>query len=600
MNQLLNLDYLAYLLRYLTTALYGFAAVGLMSYAIRALSRRYRKQFTGVRGFFLMTEDHLAEGKVQSFPLFYTTGIGRASSSDVQVKKKGVLRHHAQIFLFKGHWYIDKDSSNARIYVNQELVTQRRRLKHQDQIQIPGMLFTFIDERRSASESGVDFEATWTEEVLGLSFEKEKPGKTAIAFGLYCLVALFQLFAILPADLGNLKTLALSIAAMYVIIIIISAAIWQRLFRHFDLGIYLSLAMLSGFGLFMQIRLSLLNRTKPISWSAAEWYHFLQNDLLKQSIFYFVGILILPLAVFLISRTRLLEMIAPLCLFLTPGFYLVTRVFGKDVAGTGARLWMELPGGFTLQLTEFAKITFLIVLSYFFMTRPNLKRQLFFAVWAGVQFFLMMLMPDLGSMMILLPLTLLVFTVMTSEYLKTGILLTAGISVFGLAYRFMPYVRHRIHGWLTLWDEVNAQNDQIIRGLQAIARGGLFGAGPGSGEPRAIPLASSDMIFAFLTEEAGLITALSIVLLFMVIWVRGVTAFTAVRDAFSASLIFGISSYFFVEAAVVIGGATGLIPLTGVTLPFIARGGSSMLAKWILAAILLGLWNRREEGAYRK
>lgn len=599
MDQLFDLEYLAYLFRYLTALLYGLAAGGLMVYAGKALSKRYRRQFTGVRGFFLLTEGDFDQGKVQSFPLYYTTGIGRAASADIQVKKRGVLRHHAQIFLFKGNWFIDKDADNARIFVNQELLTERRMLRHEDQIRIPGMRFVFIDERHTASESGVDFEATWTEEVLGLSFEKEKPVKSAVCYGFYCAVALFQLFAILPSGLGELRTLALSIAAMYLILTAVFGQIWQRLFRHFDTGIYLALTMLSGLGLLMQVRLSLLNRTQPVSWSGREWFLFLRNDLIKQTAFYFIGMLILPVIVYIISRTRLLEIMAPFCLFITPALYLITRVLGKDVAGTGARLWLELPGGFTIQLTEFAKISFLIVLSYFFMTRPDLKRQLFFAFWAGVQFILMLLMPDLGSMMILLPITLLVFTVMTSEYLKTGILLTAGLSVFALAYQFMPYVRRRIHGWLTLWDEVNAQNDQIIRGLQAIARGGIFGIGPGAGEPRSIPLASSDMIFAFLTEEAGLLTALSVVLLFMVIWVRGVTAFTAVRDAFSASLILGISSYFFIEAAVVIGGVSGLIPLTGVTLPFIARGGSSMLAKWFLAAILLGLWNRREEGAYR-
>ena len=212
---------------------------------------------------------------------------------------------------------------------------------------------------------------------------------------------------------------------------------------------------------------------------------------------------------------------------------------------------------------------------------------------------LMLWMPDLGSMMLLLPVTLLVFNVMTSEYIKTAIILSGGIGIFALAYRILPYVRSRIHGWLTLWTEVNAQNDQIIRGLQAMAQGGLFGLGLGRAEPRAIPLASSDMIFSFLCEELGLLSGIALVMAFVVIWLRAAYAVTRIRDGFSCGLILAVSSAFFVEAAVVIGGCSGLIPLTGATLPFISRGGSSMMAKWILAGILLGLGNRREEERYK-
>lgn len=539
---------------------------------------------------------------IQSFPLYHTTGIGRAASSDIRIKKRGILRHHAQIYLYNGRWYLDRVSPDAKIQVNHEPLKRKKRLKHQDLISLPGIQLIFIDERESAAELGVDFEETWTEEKRLFERDEKTPLKAWILMCLFYLLIFFRLLSIVPDDKGALLPLVFIIGMAFFIMINTFGAIWKRLFDHFDMHIFTALSQLAGLGLLLQMRLSILNRSMPQNgdWTDQSWILFLQKDLIKQSMFAFIGLIIMPIIIYIISRTRWLELIAPLCVVLTPLLYVITKLMGRDVAGTGAGLWIVLPMGFTVQLTEFAKITYLVVLAWFFMIRPPLKRQWLFAAWAGLNFMLMLILPDLGSMMILLPVTLLVFTVMTSEYFKTFIILAGGCGIFALAWQFLPYVRRRIHGWLTLWDEVNAQNDQIIRGLQAIGRGGLFGIGLGEGEPRSIPLASSDMIFSFMTEEFGLLVALSLVILFMLIWLRGAYASTVIRDGFSSALILGVAAYFFIEAAVVIGGCTGLIPLTGATLPFIARGGSSMLAKWILAAILLGLWNRREEGAYKK
>ena len=202
--------------------------------------------------------------------------------------------------------------------------------------------------------------------------------------------------------------------------------------------------------------------------------------------------------------------------------------------------------------------------------------------------------------MILVPVTLIVFVVMTSEYLTTLLILVGGTGVAAAAYLVMPYVRRRITGWATLWEEVNDSNRQIVYGLQAVGRGGLFGRGLGNGSPDGIYAAESDMIFSVICEEFGLIIGLAIVALFIVIWLRGVNYLMIVRDGFTSSLILGLVSMFFVEAAIVIGGTTGLIPLTGATLPFIAKGGSSLLAKLIMFGMLLGLAARREKGGYRQ
>jgi len=190
--------------------------------------------------------------------------------------------------------------------------------------------------------------------------------------------------------------------------------------------------------------------------------------------------------------------------------------------------------------------------------------------------------------------------IMTSEYLKT-LFIFAGAGVIGtLAYTIFPHVRNRIQGWTSLWTEVNDQNRQVVYGLQAIGRGNVLGRGLGNGSPGGIPLAKSDMIFGILAEEFGIVIGIAVVIFLVVILLRSLRITVLARDGFTSSLALGLGAAIFIESFVVIGGTTGLIPLTGATLPFIAQGGSSLLAKWLIIGILLGLASRHEEGANRK
>ncbi len=595
-----SLSYLSYLSRYLSSFFFVFATISLFFEAFVSLRRRFSLQQDGVEGFFLLSGEERGADFVVNLPLYYTTTLGRARSSDVRIKGKGVKRHHAIIYLYSGSWRLAQASPSAGIYLNDKEITKTIRLKHEDVIQIAKTKFLFFDERKSAKKSGVKYAGISALEK-SFSYEQESlPRAASILLTLYLPLAILQVVFMIPSELQTLIPLTVLLSSLFILLLLASGLIWQQLFSFFDGLTYSAFCLLMSLGFVIQIRLSLLNRSMPQTdaWNEHRWLEFLKMDLIKQSIFPILGLIIMPIVIIIVSRTRLLEKLAPLCIVITPILYLATILLGSDIAGTGARLWIVLPLGFSLQLGEFAKISYLLVLAWFFKAKLSFKRQILFFLWAGINFILILLLPDLGSLMILLPLTLLVFTVMTSEYLKTFLLLSMGSFVFFLSYQLLPYVKLRIHGWLTLWTEVNAQNDQIIRGLKAISRGGLFGIGTGRGEPRAIPLASSDMIFSFLVEEQGILLGLAVIVIFMTIWLRGANSFLITRDSFSAALTLGISSYFFIEAAVVVAGCTGLIPLTGVTLPFIARGGSSMLAKYFLAGVLLGLWNRREKGDF--
>ncbi|HAL74194.1 MAG TPA: cell division protein FtsW, partial [Clostridiales bacterium] len=180
------------------------------------------------------------------------------------------------------------------------------------------------------------------------------------------------------------------------------------------------------------------------------------------------------------------------------------------------------------------------------------------------------------------------------EYWTTLLVTLTGAGSGLAALVIFPHVRQRLAGWTSLWEEVNDSNRQIVYSLQAIARGGLFGRGIANGSPEGIPLASSDMVFAIVCEEMGLIAGLGLVLLFIVLWLRAARVAVIARDGFTSSLALGIGTALFLEAVIVIGGVTGLIPLTGATLPLIAEGGSSLLAKTFMLALLIGLSARRK------
>ena len=366
----------------------------------------------------------------------------------------------------------------------------------------------------------------------------------------------------------------------------------SRLTPGFDESIWHSVMMLSTLGLLLQTRLLFLSRSFPDwieGYTMEQWYASLRSVFFSQTIAIFIGFLLFPLILLLVRRTSIIEKLAPICFVLTPMLYLITLLMGSGSETHGAGLWINLPGGFSLQLTEFAKISWIIVLANFFKTRANKRNIIVFAVWAGINAVLVLLLPDLGSLMVLLPTTLIVFAIMTSEYLISFLALLASSVLGVLAYNALPYVQRRLYGWISLWEDLNDYNRQIVYGLQAVGRGGLLGRGLGNGSPEGIPLASSDMVFSILWEELGMLIAISVIVFFFVIWLRSASAIITARDGFTSSLILGLSTCLLMEALIVIGGTTGLIPLTGVTLPFIARGGSSIIAKWIITALLTGV-----------
>jgi cell division protein FtsW (lipid II flippase) len=198
---------------------------------------------------------------------------------------------------------------------------------------------------------------------------------------------------------------------------------------------------------------------------------------------------------------------------------------------------------------------------------------------------------DLGSSILFFGLFMAMIYVATSRvsWVIIGLLM---IAVGGfVAFQLFPHVTARIDSWLNAFDpEVYNRiggSHQIVQGLFGLASGALTGTGLGQGRPDLVTFANSDMIIAALGEELGLIGLTAIVMLYVLLVTRGVRAALGSRDAFGKLLATGLSFTLALQCFVVIGGVTRLIPLTGLTTPFLAAGGSSLLANWLIVALLL-------------
>ena len=198
----------------------------------------------------------------------------------------------------------------------------------------------------------------------------------------------------------------------------------------------------------------------------------------------------------------------------------------------------------------------------------------------------MVIQKDLGSALIFfgISVTMLYLSTNKLKYIVTTFIL-AGVGAT-LSYKLFDHVRVRVAIWLDPWADAYNKGLQIVQGLFAMASGGLLGAGLGKGYPGFIPVNTSDFIFAVICEEMGLLMGFGIMILFFLMFYRSMRAAIYVEDKFSQMMAVGYAAMFATQVLVIIGGVMNAIPLTGVALPFVSYGGSSMLTSFFALGII--------------
>ncbi|MGC3858862.1 FtsW/RodA/SpoVE family cell cycle protein [Micromonospora chersina] len=283
----------------------------------------------------------------------------------------------------------------------------------------------------------------------------------------------------------------------------------------------------------------------------------------------------------------------------------------------GAKLWIRF-GGFQIQPGEFAKLALLTFFAYYLVRKREVlslasRRVLgidfprgrdlgpVLVVWL-ISILVLVFEKDLGTSLLYFGMFVVTLYIATE---RVSWLLIGLILFFGGAY--LAYVLGSTVGgpfanfydraqiWLDPFAEPYDRGYQLVQGLLTLGTGGLFGAGPGGGQPTLLPEVQTDFIFAGIGEEIGLFGLSALLVIYLLIVERGLRAALAVRDSFGKLLAGGLAFTLGLQVFVIVGGISKLIPLTGQTTPFLSAGGSSLMANWLLIAVLL----RVSDGARR-
>ncbi len=357
------------------------------------------------------------------------------------------------------------------------------------------------------------------------------------------------------------------------------------------------IALLASFGVVMVYRID-----STLARQQAQWFVF--------------GLILFMVTIVAFRDYRKLERYRYTIVAVSLGLLLLPRVPGIGAQVNGAYLGVRIPGVFIFQPTEFAKIGLVLFLASYLrdtrqvlvmgarrilgVTLPPLKHFGPVLVIWGVAMVILVLLHDVGSSLMFYGALLSMLYVATGRFS----FVVVGLLAFALGAWFLgSHVQHitdRVNDWLHpfnphLYSQYGG-SFQLANGIFAQAAGGLFGQGfgqavitvPGS-NPVAylIPAPQTDMIYAVITDELGLFGAAAVLITYLLFVGRGFKAAVLARDSFSTLLATGLSAVFALQVFVIVGGVTRVIPLTGVTLPFISYGGSSIVANFVLLALLL-------------
>ena len=351
------------------------------------------------------------------------------------------------------------------------------------------------------------------------------------------------------------------------------------LIYYLDLGdgyLFLMVSMLVSIGLIMLFRLGVSRGFLQMRW-------------------FLVGIGVMFAAYIIYRCFKHWEKLAVFYIILTFSLYVGTLIFGDTV--NGSRNWISF-GGYSLQPSEFIKILYAFVLACFFSKerKDDEKRlwgirkwelQLMVYVYMCLGFFV--LQREWGTALLFV---LMYFTIMliydSDIKLKLANLAFVAVGAVG-GYFLTDHIRVRVTTWLDPWADATNKGYQITQSLIAIASGGFFGRGIGNGDPYLIPEVHSDFIFSAICEEMGIFMGIAIIMLYFIFSYRGFKIALKAKNEFNKALSLALVTSFAYQTFIIVGGVIKMIPLTGITLPFVSYGGSSMVSCFITVGLLTAI-----------
>lgn len=352
-------------------------------------------------------------------------------------------------------------------------------------------------------------------------------------------------------------------------------------------------ALLNGLGLVMIHRLDLVNN------ELNKRHH---PSATQQMLWTLVGVAAFALVVTFLKDHRQLARYGYICGLTGLVFLVIPALLPASLSEqNGAKIWIRF-SGFSIQPAEFSKILLLIFFSAVLIAKRGLFNSVgrhlmgmnlprlrdlapLLAAWV-ISIGVMVFEKDLGTSLLLYASFLVVVYLATQRFswVVIGLVLFAAGSV--AAYFIFEHVRVRVQSWWDPFADPEGSGYQLVQSMFSFATGGIFGTGLGNGQPDTVPAASTDFIIAAFGEELGLVGLASILMLYTIVIVRGLRTAIATRESFGKLLAAGLASTLAIQLFIVVGGVTRFIPLTGLTTPWMSYGGSSLLANYVLLAIL--------------
>jgi cell division protein FtsW (lipid II flippase) len=330
----------------------------------------------------------------------------------------------------------------------------------------------------------------------------------------------------------------------------------------------------------------------------------------RQGLWVVVGVAVFAVLVLFMRDYRALDNVKYVLGLSAIGLLVLPALPGIGRTINGATLWVDI-GPLVFQPGELAKVMIVIFLAGYL--RDN-REMLSFGVgsgrlpspkhlgpllliWGGAMLVLFQTR-DLGGALLYFAIFLVMLYTATARWSFVAV----GLGLFLLGafalYQVIPHVQDRVEGWLDPWSDPQGETYQLVQSIYAISSGGVFGSGLGRGvlvSPEGesyIPFLETDFIFSAVAQELGLAGAAAVVLLYLLFAFRGFRISMLAEDGFSKLLAAGLTAAVAIQAFIIIGGVTGLIPLTGITLPFVSYGGSSIVANFVVLALLLMVSDR--------
>ena len=487
--------------------------------------------------------------------LFWENSIGRSKGSDICVNDPTVSRDHCVLLRRQEGWLISDIGSKGGTYVNGKKVRNRTQVLIDDEISVGST--TFVLKRGDEFQDRI--RPSWF-------FSKASNKGSLQPYKLMLLITFFHLFMTVEACFTN----EVQDFTPFSVFIALEALLWgffcvsSLVFKRINFELEALASFMTGIGVILLVRQEM--RSAYVQLIAAA-----------------VGIVLFCFLVKFIENPDRVDSWRMAIMIGAVGLLAINLVFGS--VQHGAQNWIQI-GPVSVQPSEFVKVAYIFV-GAAALDKLQTKRNFFeFIVFSAICVGALALMGDFGTALIFFA-TFLLIAFMRSGDFKTVMLALVSVVFAGtIVLKFKPYVANRFAAWGHVWEHAQDTAYQQARVLTYTASGGLSGVGVGNGYLKYIFASESDLVFGILAEEMGVIVAfaLAIAIVMLAFYARAIT--TRSRSAFYSISACCAAGLMVVQTSLNIFGATDILPLTGVTFPFVSAGGSSMIACWGLLAFI--------------